>query len=188
MRIFVAVFPSLAAREAATRVVERLRRPQDDVVWVGCRNLHYTLRFMGKLEDDGVARVIAATQAGSAEHPAFPASLGEPGAFPEPCRARVLWLGAATGGDALVALAGSLERALGARGFPRSGRAFTPHLTLGRVRRGEADWSGRLAALAAAPGREGAPSFVVDRVSVVHSTLSPGGSVYRVRAEAPLAG
>ena len=188
MRIFLAVFPPPAAQAAAHRVTARLRRAHDDVAWVRRENLHYTLRFMGELDLDEVSRVIDAARAGASGHPVFSLRLGAGGAFPEARRARVLWLAAATGGDRLEALARSLEDALTGRGFDPAGRAFTPHLTLGRVRGGGQDWAARLAA--AAPGAEGAeaPPFAVDRVAVVHSTLASGGSIYRVRAEAPLAG
>lgn len=187
MRTFLAVFPPSSARDAAHQVIERLRRPEDDVSWVRRENLHYTLRFMGELEDDAVARVIAAARAGMTDRPAFEATLGAAGAFPSAHRARVLWLGLSEGAQALTALAGSLERSLRAQGFAAAQRPFSPHLTLGRVRRGQQDWSARLEGMAAALGSGSSPGFRVDRVVVVQSTLSPGGSIYRVCAEAALA-
>ncbi len=187
MRIFLALFPSPAAQEAAFRVIARLRRPNDDVSWVKRENLHYTLRFMGELDEDGVSRVIAAGRLGVAERPPFAATLGEVGAFPSAHRARVLWLGLSQGADALVSLARALEQALRDHGFEAAERPFSPHLTLGRVRRREGDWSTRLAGVAAELESGWAPAFTVDRVAIVESTLSPGGSIYRVRAQAALA-
>lgn len=187
MRIFFAVFPSAEAQEAAFATVGRLRRANDGVSWVKRENLHYTLRFMGELGERGLMRATAAARAAVAGRAPFAARLGAAGAFPNPRRARVLWLGLAEGGEALVALAASLERSLAAQGFDRAERAFSPHLTIGRVRRGDEDWSARLSALAAGASDPGAPAFTVDRVLVVQSTLSPGGSIYQVRAEAALA-
>jgi RNA 2',3'-cyclic 3'-phosphodiesterase len=187
MRMFLAVFPSSSAQEAAHGVIERLRRPDDEVSWVRRENLHYTLRFMGELDEDGVSRLIAAARQGAAERPRFTAILGGAGAFPSARRARVLWLGLSEGAEALTTLAGGLERALAGHGFGAAERAFSPHLTLGRVRRRDQDWSGRLAGVAAGIGSGGATDFAVDHVAVVESTLSPGGSIYRVRAEAALA-
>jgi 2'-5' RNA ligase len=134
-----------------------------------------------------VSRVIAATREGATDRPAFGATFGTPGAFPDARRARVLWLGLSQGAETLSALAGALEQALLARGFPAAERAFSPHLTLGRVRRPERDWGARLGEVAAGLEDGWAPPFTVDRVAVVHSTLSPGGSIYRVCAEAALA-
>ena len=187
MRTFLAVFPAAAAQQAAHRVIERLRRAGDDVSWVRRENLHYTLRFMGDLDEDGVTRVIAAAGQAVSGRPPFAATPGEAGAFPSARRARVLWLGLSQGAEALIALASGLEQALRGQGFEAARRPFSPHLTLGRVRRREADWSARLAAVGAGLQPGWAPAFTVDRVAVVESTLASGGSVYRVRAEAALA-
>jgi hypothetical protein len=54
------------------------------------------------------------------------------------------------------------------------------------VREPGRDWTEALAhANTGLETRDG--RFTVDRVVVVHSQLSPRGSIYRVRAEAPLA-
>jgi RNA 2',3'-cyclic 3'-phosphodiesterase len=182
MRIFVAVFPPPAVQEAATSLVDQLRRPGDGVSWVRLQNLHYTLRFLGELGESGLARATQAAQEGVVGHRPFDATLGAAGAFPRASRARVLWLGLARGEEPFTALAESVEQALRGRGFGRADHRFTAHLTIGRVPERDQDWSERLAALAAAPGA----GFVVDRVAVVQSTLSPKGSTYQVRAEAML--
>jgi len=183
MRIFLAVFPSPEAQRAAFATIERLRRPNDGIAWVKRDNLHYTLRFLGELDESGVTRATQAAREAASGVPAFEARLGAPGAFPSPRRARVLWLGLAHGAEALVALAARLERSLMARGFEAAGRPFSAHLTIGRVKGGDADWSATLAA----PVAESGPAFAVDRLCVVQSTLARGGSIYAVRAEAPLA-
>ncbi|HKQ57647.1 MAG TPA: 2'-5' RNA ligase family protein, partial [Candidatus Eisenbacteria bacterium] len=85
--------------------------------------------------------------------------------------------------EALVAIARSLEQALRRRGFDPADRAFTSHLTIGRVRQRDQDWSVKLEGAVV----DGSPPFAVDRVSVVQSTLHPRGSIYQVRAEAMLA-
>jgi len=183
MRIFLAVFPPADVQEAAAGVIERLRRPGDGLSWVRRENLHYTVRFLGEQDDRGLARARGAAREGASGHRRFEARLGEVGAFPSARRARVLWLGLTEGAEPLAALARSVENALRAQGFEPAERPFSSHLTLGRVRQRDQDWSGRLAGVQTDP----APRFVVDRVRVVHSTLSPGGSVYRVLEEAPLA-
>ena len=183
MRIFLAVFPPAEVQSAAAEVIERLRRPNDAVSWVERENLHFTVRFLGELGESGAGRAAEAAREGAADHRAFEAALGAPGAFPSAKRSRVLWLGLAEGAEPLVALARSVEQTLVRRGFDRADRPFTAHLTLGRVRDREQDWSERLIG----PAPEPAVRFPVERVVVVQSTLSPKGSIYQVRAEAPLA-
>ena len=186
MRLFLAVFPPPAVREAAHAAAGSLRRAGDSVSWVKAENLHYTLRFLGEVGEDGARRAGEAAVEAAASAPAFDCALGGLGAFPNPGRARVIWIGMSTGAESLVALAAALDRALVRRGFAAPDRPFSPHLTLGRVREPRANWS---QALHGAPALEGPlAGFKVDRLSVVESTLSPLGSIYRVRVEAPLGG
>ncbi|MBM6705369.1 RNA 2',3'-cyclic phosphodiesterase, partial [Sutterella massiliensis] len=55
------------------------------------------------------------------------------GAFPSNRRPRVVWAGAADGGES-KRLAGLLDEALRPLGFPTEGREFTPHITLARLK------------------------------------------------------
>lgn len=182
MRLFLAVFPPPEVQRAAADVSDALRRPGDAVSWVKRENLHYTLRFLGELAEAGMKRATRAVEHAVGAHRAFAAVLGPAGAFPRPDRARVLWLGLQKGAPELEGLAHDLEIALREQGFERADHPFTAHLTLGRVRDRDQDWSARLAGARAEP-----VSFVVDRVRLVESTLSPKGSRYDTRAEARLA-
>ena len=185
MRLFLAVVPPAATQALAAGVIDRLRRPGDGVSWVKRENLHYTLRFIGEVGEDGARRVEEAAREAAASCPRFGVALGPPGAFPSTRRARVIWLGVIHGGEPFAQLAGALERALAQRGFAPEGRDFTAHLTLGRVREPGRDWTSDLAA---APAPEGpAARFGVEAIDVVASRLSPGGSIYTVRLSAPLA-
>jgi 2'-5' RNA ligase len=179
VRLFVAVIPPDAVQRAAHDAAARLARPHDGVGWVKRENLHFTLRFLGEVDDP--APVAAAADEAAAAHPSFEAELGGAGAFPSPRRARVLWLAMARGGDALKAVAQALDRALVARGFPAADRPFAPHLTIGRVREPREDWSERVADTGAMPRTT---AFRVDRIAVVQSRRQRGGSVCGVQHEA----
>ncbi len=182
MRLFLAVFPPPEVQALAVRVSDAMRERGDGVSWVRRENVHYTLRFLGELGADGARRAREAAVEAAASHASFDALLAGPGAFPDAKRARVLWLGMGEGAEALKALARSLERALASRGFERADHAFTPHLTLGRVR-APGDWSAKLAGAPTIDAR-----FRVGRIALVKSTLSPGGSQYEIESAAPLAG
>jgi len=186
MRTFLAVFPPPATQAVAHGVIERLRRPGDGVSWVKRDNLHYTLRFLGEIGDDGLRRVSEVAREAAAGVPAFEAVLGTAGAFPSPRRARVLWLGLERGGPQLVELAKRLERALARRGFEPEGRAFTAHLTIGRPRAQGPDWTEALARAGPAGGAAGR-EFRVESLAVVRSQLDPAGSIYTVVVSAALA-
>lgn len=185
MRLFVAVFPPPATRALAARAIEALRKPNDGVSWVKEDNLHYTMRFIGEVGEDGTARVAQAADEAAAGVPAFDAVLGELGAFPNVRKARVIWVGLSTGGDSLRALAERLASALEQRGWERERQKFQAHLTLGRVREPDRDWG---PAFASAPSLTGDPAarFRIGALQVVTSQLNPKGSIYTVRHEAQL--
>lgn len=186
LRLFLAVIPPPETQARAARVIDALRWPGDGVSWVKRDNLHYTLRFLGETGEDGAKRVEEAAREAAASVRRFGATLGRPGAFPEPRRARVIWLGLDRGREPFAQLARSLERSLSSRGFAPEGRDFSAHLTLGRVRERGRDWTADLDRAAAPEGA--AANFEVGAIEVVESKLAPGGSVYTVRARAELAG
>jgi 2'-5' RNA ligase len=184
MRLFLAVFPPAGVQRAVHACIEALRCPGDGVSWVKPENLHYTLRFLGELGEDGARRAAEAATEAAVKSREFAAALGGLGAFPDPRRARVIWVGMSEGGEALVVLARDLDRALAKRGFGAPDKPFSAHLTVGRVREPRRDWT---AALAEARPAGLAARFTVDRICVVESQLNPRGSIYTVRAGAPLA-
>jgi 2'-5' RNA ligase len=98
----------------------------------------------------------------------------------------VLWIGLEAGKETLELLARSLDEALRREGFGPPDRPFQAHLTLGRVR----DPGGEAGAAAAArlTGERAAGRWTVDRLTVVHSTLDPRGSIYRPVGEYALPG
>jgi 2'-5' RNA ligase len=181
LRVFLALFPPAEVQAAAAGAIERLRRDGDRVSWVKRENLHFTLRFLGEVGEDGARRAAEAAAEIAVDHRAFGAALGSLGAFPDGKRARVLWVGLSQGEGPMVALARSLEQALTRRGFERETRAFAAHLTIGRVREPGHDWSETLSR-ATLP----TAAWHVDRVLLIRSTLSPQGSRYVEIAAAPL--
>ena len=106
---------------------------------------------------------------------------------------RVVWIGMRGETEALAALAAAVESAIAPLGYPTEKRPFAAHLTLARVR-DDADRETRESVYAALQPylsestRTGSfrpevvpefPTFRVDRVSLMESTIQPGGAVYR---------
>jgi 2'-5' RNA ligase len=182
VRAFVAVLLPEDVRGRLAAAVGDLRGQAREVGWVRPDNLHLTLRFLGEvdpmtLEHARDAMLVAATATAP-----FTSSVGGLGGFPSGRPPRVVWAGVTEGGDGLRTLHAALESALVGRGIPGDGRAFHPHVTLGRARSPRG-----VSGLADAMG-EG-PRFGEFRVAALHlmgSELGPGGSRYSVLAEAPL--
>lgn len=94
---------------------------------------HITLKFLGDTSPQHVDQITAII----AEHATTVAPRDTVvrglNAFPNRQRPAIIWAALEDTAD-LVTLAGSLETALEPEGFARERRAYTPHLTLARVR------------------------------------------------------
>jgi 2'-5' RNA ligase len=93
---------------------------------------HFTLRFLGATAREAREEIIARLSAAKLG-PKFQLLFGQLGAFPNPRRARILWLGVTRGGERLSELATVAEDVARTVGFAPEDRRFTPHLTLSRI-------------------------------------------------------
>ncbi|HET9489215.1 MAG TPA: RNA 2',3'-cyclic phosphodiesterase [Methylomirabilota bacterium] len=173
-------------RAALAAEIERLAPRARDVAWVGSENLHLTLKFLGGVEPERLERVAAALGAAAATVAPFEVALRGLGAFPSQRRPRVVWAGAHTGGAAVTALAARVEDALGPLDFPREARAFSAHVTLGRVR--EPRRAAALGEALAADAEKDFGRFRVEQVTLMRSDLSPRGARHTALASWPLGG
>lgn len=134
VRCFVAVFlhPSLH-REIAT-LQKRLSQSGADIKWVQPCNLHFTLQFLGDVEQVRIPSITDALKECMADVSGFELQLNGIGAFPNLRNPRVLWVGVDTGRERLVSLMSVVAEAMKMEGFMRDSKGFSPHLTIGRVR------------------------------------------------------
>jgi len=142
-------------------------------------NWHLSLRFLGDVDGPERDRLLAGLHAGGLGDP-FTVRWGGLGAFPKPGRATVLWVGTDRGAGDLGRLAGEVEDAAVAAGFPPEDRPFRDHLTLSRIRP-QRD----VASLIESAGLFGLV-MPVDRVVLYRSHLGRGGARYEEIEEFPL--
>lgn len=180
LRLFVAVTLPDEVRGALTEVIARLRDAGlRGVRTVAPEGVHVTLKFLGNVDAAVVAALAEALTAAAGEAGPFALALRGTGAFPDGGAPRVLWAGVAGETDALAALARRVDEACAGLGFPRERRAFSPHLTIARLRdTASAEDRRRAGEALGAGGFEGSDSFRVDGVHLIKSTLTPRGAVY----------
>jgi 2'-5' RNA ligase len=176
MRLFVAVCLPAAERERIAAAAAPLRESGLPVRWVEPDAFHLTLKFLGEVGDAAVGSVTAAVRQVAGRHRTLTMRLHGAGAFPDARRPAVWWLGV-QGGDALATMQRDLEESFLPLGFAREQRPFSPHLTLGRTKRGAAP-----AALAGAPTRLQSVQYdrtiTVSSLDLMRSHLSPRGASY----------
>lgn len=187
IRTFIAVETDPAVREAAAELVGEFRASGADVKWVDPANMHLTVKFLGDVDSRHVHEVCWAVEKAVAELPRFELELRGAGAFPNARRPRTVWLGAGQGGEEIGILAEALEEAMDRLGFRREARRFHPHLTLGRVRRGQAGLD-ELARLLAEYADFEVGRTTVSEVVTFSSQLDRSGPTYEPLGRARLGG
>jgi 2'-5' RNA ligase len=184
IRAFLAIEMPESLRPGLALVQGELKKSNADVRWVTPGNIHLTLKFFGNVPDDEIETLaLAAREAAQSEEP-FQLKATVAGAFPSPRAPRVVWLG--LGGDVvpLTRLYHKLEKAFSGLGYQPEGRAFNPHLTLGRVKSplNRDKLAGMLEKL---PPLDW-PPFAVKELVLFQSVLSPKGSTYTPLKVIPL--
>jgi 2'-5' RNA ligase len=185
LRTFIAVALPNDLRKRALAAAKELAAVAPNVKWVEPQSLHWTLQFLGNVDQREIGEICAAVADGALEHEPFEVQIHGAGAFPSPDRPRTLWLGVGQGSDQLIALQASIENALEPLGFRGEARRYTPHLTIGRPGRGEPprELAIELAAMADFNGG----TTLVDEVTIYSSELTRNGPVYDPLGFAPLA-
>jgi 2'-5' RNA ligase len=187
LRTFLAIDLGEAIRDRCLALQDTLARSGDEVKWVEPDNLHLTLLFLGEVEDRTLPALCRAVADCCAGQRAFSLSVESVGCFGNPRRPRTVWVGVGAGNAEVVALHDALEASLMDLGcYRREERAFTPHITLGRVK-GERSADALAAALARQARWRGGETEVRE-VRVLSSELTPRGPVYTVLSRAKLAG
>jgi 2'-5' RNA ligase len=185
LRTFLAVEVEKELRSRLIALQETLARSAEDVKWVEPEHLHFTLLFLGEVDEREVTDVCwAVVETCQALQP-FPMSVEGVRCFGDPRRPRTIWVGLGTGAVEMVALHDALEQPLVDLGcYRREARGYTPHITLGRVKgdRTNDRLAQALTKLATWCGGECA----VREVRVMASELTPQGPIYTVLSTAKL--
>jgi RNA 2',3'-cyclic 3'-phosphodiesterase len=183
VRLFVAINLPADVRRRAYEAAAPLRAAAPRAAWVAEENLHLTLKFLRDVSEEVAAGLIESLGAVAGRSRALSLEFTEFGAFPSLRRPRVVWAGVAPD-PKLELLSHDVEVVCEAHGFEVEGRAFRPHVTLGRVKVISDD-----EARALARGSRSAQLHAVCTVSTVdlmRSELTPRGARYTVLAALPL--
>lgn len=184
MRCFVAIELPEDVRERLARLQSDLSELDRVVRWTRPEQIHLTLKFLGEVPDDQVAGVGEATVAAASSCRAFNVTVGGVGCFPISGAPRVIWAGVTGPPPDLLTCQKRCETEYAALGYPPEGRAFSPHLTLGRTREGSNARMIRpkLQSLATFTGG----TFSVRELVLFQSILGRGGATHVALARAPL--
>lgn len=197
VRCFIAVELPEDVKRALARLQQALQvrigrtlgpAVQQAVRWVAPEGSHLTLKFLGNVPTDQLALIDQALRRAIDGVPQCTVIVSGLGMFPSQSRPRVIWVG--VGGDiaALAELQRRADVATVPLGFPSEQRAFSPHLTLARIREELGAVERRALGAAIAGERfDGRLVVPVREVSLMRSELSRGGAKYSRIAAVALA-
>lgn len=186
LRLFLAIDIPPFAREIIREIQNRFKTLDLNVTWVKPANIHLTLKFLGNTSPAKVKPIKERLLKALAPLPRCSFSLGELGVFPSFNNPRVLWVGLEDPRGHLESLQNIVEAEMVPLGFPVEMRAFSPHLTLGRIKspRGKDRLKHEVHSI-----RMGKSARIeVSSVWLLQSQLTPQGSIYTALEEFSLKG
>ena len=187
LRAFIAVeIPHEIQQAIYDKAISVLNKMTNSLIrWVPPENMHLTLKFLGDVSPSNVDMLtqILRTEADSSH--CFDIRVGGIGSFPSLRRPRVIYIGIQAPA-VLETLQHGVESASRRLGYESDERAFSPHLTIGRVKQDASASDQQKIRLALENIHiDSLGTARVDSVHLFKSDLKPSGSVYTKLFSAP---
>ena len=169
----IRAFIALPLCKNSVKVIEKIQhaimRKQTGLRPVAPQTLHLTLHFFGDVEPDRAMAVMDRIEPKITGFEKINLKINGLGAFPNPKKARVLWLGVDAPG--LADLANRVFSSVRDEGLTTEKRPFRPHLTIARAKPTPIDATDLKAIF-------DVPPCLIDHIVLFRSTLTPRGPMY----------
>jgi 2'-5' RNA ligase len=183
IRSFIALYPDPAVRAHIAEFIACMRENDRSCRWEQPEKVHITLKFLGDVPPEALEAIEADLRKEIIPEGELRAEIDRTGAFPNMRRPRIVWLGFNDTVPRVLSLQRLTEEVCARHGREREEKKFTPHFTVGRVRRG-ARTEGLENALAACSFQPATVRF--SAVRIMESTLTPQGAIHKERARIAL--
>lgn len=187
MRTFIAIELPKDIKDLLEGLQQELRNTDADVRWVEPKNIHLTLKFLGEVDENKSTKINSILEEVAKDITSFKVRFCCVGAFPKIIFPRVVWAGIDAGDQETKVIAKVLEEKSEKIGIPKEERAFSSHVTIGRVKsplnrdklvQGLKNLENYFSAKNA--------EFLVFKIALFKSTLTPKGPIYEALKEANL--
>ena len=176
LRTFIAIDLPSQLKFRLAEVLGKLQSVGGKIRWTAIENIHITLKFLGDLTPEAIESLKSGLRREVAPFEPFHVRLVGTGQFPPKGSPRVLWVGCQSPAQELEKLHAAVEKAAFDVGVPREKRAFTGHITLGRVKSGKN--LNKVVEVLNSMREEEFGSFEVRGITLYKSTLTPTGPIY----------
>jgi len=180
IRAFIAIDLSADIQLRLDKVVHdyKIQLANIPIRWVPASNIHLTLKFLGDVSLSNLNILTDMIQTEISSHHQFDISVGGSGAYPNLRQPRIIWVGVEAPPE-LIAIQNGIESTTGRLGYTREERAFSPHLTLGRVSRNATAQDIKAISKAIEATKVGfLGATCVEKIYLYRSDLQPTGAVY----------
>jgi len=182
MRCFVAIELPDAVRRRLADLQARLADLGRAVRWTRPESIHLTLKFLGEVPDGQVSEVCTLARQIAEKYYAFDLEVAGTGCFPLRGPVRIVWIGVSQPSPLLLNCQADCEAGYAELGFEAENRAYSPHLTIGRVN--DPSVGQRIRQALREFETFSAGGFTAHELTVFQSVLRPGGSIYTPLARA----
>jgi RNA 2',3'-cyclic 3'-phosphodiesterase len=172
MRTFIAVNLPREIKKSVGDYIDSIKDCMTGIKWVEPDNLHFTIKFLGEVENSDISKITDCASKVAGEFSEFSIGLSDTGFFPSEINPKVVWIGVDGGEDTLLDLYQDMEQCFEQYGFDREAKTFSPHPTIGRVKRFKKGTVPQNL-----PDFEPV-RFTVSGLAVMKSTLTPEGPIY----------
>lgn len=176
MRSFVAIELPRGVKQRLWELGQSMRVPDLRASWVKPERMHLTLRFLGDVGDDQLAKLGERLAEAYAGREPLELTVRGTGAFPNVRRPSIVWAGVGPLEGGLSDVQSQAETAAREVGLKPEKRAFKPHLTLARIK--DPRNAGALRPALARHAGFALDAFPVSSVSLFSSELTPKGPNY----------
>lgn len=175
MRLFIALPLPSEIEESLGKLIFVLKQKGRHVKWVAPKNIHLTAKFLGEVDEDKIPVIMEIVKKTGSKYSVVDCLVDKIGAFPNLVRPRIIWAGFSGGIETLESIVTDLEDETEKLGFPREGKRFKPHITLGRVKEnyGLGDMIDYIKSYQVVP-----ENMRLDNLVLFKSTLTPRGPIY----------
>ena len=182
LRAFIALEIPAKVQKNIHQATSNLRSEIGSLIrWVPAENMHLTLKFLGDISSANVQFLTQMIRVEADAHRCFDIHLTGLGAFPSPKRPRAIYIGiqAPVELETLQHAVESAANRLGYKSDANGGRSFSPHLTVGRVKKSISSADQQKIRRALDETKiDSLGTARVDSVNLYKSDLKPTGSVY----------
>lgn len=189
-RLFIAVTVPEDIKTEIEKAQAALRcaLPRECVRWAKREQFHLTLKFLGNVNAQRVHTLTGAIRAASQGFAALELRAGRIGFFPDLRSPRIIWAGVHDRQEQLPLLQRAIEAATHDFTAEASEKAFTGHITLGRIKGLRRPEAAALAEVASGLATRLFGAWTAHEAELIRSQLSPAGARYTTLAAIALAG